>query len=119
MKRQVLTFRPGKELFIHTPLGLITLRRWQDDPRKVEFEMPECMTAFLGNKKDLKEFDLVSTKEGKVVPTFDLATPVVGEDGELVGLVVPRVFTLVEKENNDAKGLDGHTVADSQGGNGG
>lgn len=102
MKEQTLAFRPGQPIFIHTPLGLIEIRKTEGKPgegyRKVRFTLPEFMTAFIGEKDDLKKTEHVATDaDGRLIPKFSLLAPLVNQDGELIGVTAPTSLRLDEQ----------------------
>ena len=101
MKEQTLAFRPEQPIFIHTPLGLIEVTRVEGKPgggyRRLHFKLPEFMTAFIGDKNDLKQVEHVTEdKEGLLIPTFAFLSPLVNENGELVGVTQPTSLRLDE-----------------------
>lgn len=125
MKTQQLTLRPDQNLFIHTPMGLITVVRERNNPRRFSITVPPTCMAFKereeGDKEDLmKKFPLVqSDEEGKLKPTFRLAIPVVNEQGEMIGMTEPTRFCLieksVEKDESNVQSVSEQTVADGEG----
>lgn len=91
MKEQTIAFRPDQPIFVHTPLGIIEITRVEGQPgkgyRRLKFKLPKFMTAFIGDKDNLKKTEHVKINaDGLLIPTFSLLVPMIDEAGELVGV---------------------------------
>ena len=90
MNKQVLDVRKNSELVAETPEGLMKIR-WLGD-RKFEFELPGGMRFHRTVERALQDGRFCRQEEGKVVPAFQVLTPVVGADGELAGVKSPPLL---------------------------
>lgn len=113
MTNQILTFRPGKPLFISTPLGLITLERVEEDrgpgrksDRKVRFTLPPGCKAFVGDKPEMRKGEMVvATGPGALKPKFSLLAPITNERGELIGVEIPKTLMLEEQSDDGEEAI--------------
>lgn len=88
MRKQSLTLRRNTPITIETPEGL--LRITLVDRKKVEIELPTAMRAYVGDPRALENARFLAIDDtGKLTPTYDLLVPILGDDGELMG-VEPR-----------------------------
>jgi len=117
MNTQVLTFRPQKPIFISTPLGLITLERCEEDKRKVKLTLPLDYKAFIGNKPQMRKGEMVKETPDGLQPKFPMLVPIVNNRGLIVGVEIPRSFTLEESEKDNGQHSRAEAVADSEGSN--
>ena len=109
MKEQTLALRPDEPIGIKTPLGYILLEQVERPAgkgfRQLKITMPGYMEALVlnneGKKKTLMESSEVKIDGGKVVPLFNLLSPLVDKDGQLIGVVSPGTLRLEEHHVED------------------
>lgn len=100
---QTLHLAKNEPIHVVTPLGVIRLERDREDSRKIRFTFPpiEGFKALKGNKPEVKTLPLVADKDGHLVAQFDMLVPVKDSDGNLCGVVSPKMFRLVEEKPTD------------------
>lgn len=92
MATQRLTASRKIAICIETPLGMI--RIWSAGGKKLEIILPDGLVANVGEERSLAQAKWVERREGKLFAKFAILTPVVGEDGALIGLDAPTVKRL-------------------------
>lgn len=111
-KQNIQTLHLAKNEPIHlvTPLGVVRLDRDEKDSRKIRFTFPpiEGFKAFKGDKPEVRTLPLVQNQDGHLVAQFDMLVPVRDSDGNLCGVVSPKMFRLVEegRENTEDRRLE-------------
>ncbi len=94
MPKQFITLSKHSEVVIETPAGLVRIS-WTGKRRQCCVETPEGMVAHRSVERALTGGKYLRLDEGRIVPTYRMLTPVLGENGELAGVQQPPVFRAV------------------------
>jgi hypothetical protein len=109
MTHQTLTFRPGEPIYISTPLGCIVLDRvsgGRKTERKVKLTLPPGFQAFIGDKPNMREGEMVEELGDGLKPKFSLLAPILDDRGRIIGVRAPEVLRLEEEvESPKVEGL--------------
>ena len=91
--------RPNKPIIIETPEGLIRIEIKQHPRRRFVITLPQGMSAWHGEDRAFEHGRFLCKDENGVVkPKYDIIVPKVNENGELIGIDMPKPFIYKKAE---------------------